>query len=104
MKSRCVRPCPKRRTKIKYPPVSHTPRVSRSSRFMQASRIIDEDHLTAASGRALKIVVEHILRDLLSERGSIVTRSPEVDTGENAGVLHFLQRVCEASERARYAQ
>ena len=56
-----------------------------------------------ASTHASEIVEEHILCDLLPERRSIVTRSPEVDARENAGILHFLERVRKTSERARHA-
>src|SRR5207253_5070501 len=38
------------------------------------------------------------------ERRSVVTRSPEVDSGENARILHFFQGVCKTPEWARHAQ
>ena len=53
---------------------------------------------------ALKIVIEYILPDLLSERRAILSRSVEMDAGENARVLHFLQRLCKIPERACHAQ
>ena len=43
---------------------------------------VDGDCYCITSTYTLEIVIEHILRDLLPEHCSILTRSPEVDTGE----------------------
>ena len=43
-------------------------------------------------------VVEHVLRDSFTEHGTVVARRTKVNAGEDARVLHVLQRVREAAE------
>src|SRR5262249_36627958 len=49
--------------------------------------VIRERLLCITSTYTLEIVIDHILCDLLPEHCSILTRSPEVDTGENTCLL-----------------
>ena len=49
----------------------------------------------------LERVVEHVLRDSFTEHGTVVARRAEVNAGEDAGILHVLQRLRKAAECSR---
>ena len=76
------------------------PRRSRARRERDRLAI----HPRRASNRrsrltlTLERVVEHILRDSFTEHGAVVARRTKVNAGEDARVLHGLQRVSEAAE------
>src|SRR5436189_5950257 len=46
----------------------------------------------------LERVVEHVLRDSLTEHGTVVARRTKVNAGEDAGIVHVLQRLRKAAE------
>ena len=49
----------------------------------------------------LERVVEHVLRDSFTEHGTVVARRTKVNAGEDAGILHVLQRLRKAAECLR---
>ena len=46
----------------------------------------------------LERVVEHVLCDRFTEHGTVVARRTKVNAGEDAGILHVLQRLRKAAE------
>src|SRR4029453_18269393 len=64
---------------------------------MQASRASNRRSRLSLT---LERVVEHVLRDSFTEHGTVVARRTKVNAGEDAGMLHVLQRLRKAAERS----
>ena len=56
------------------------------------------DRRSSGLSDALEHMVEHVLRDRLAERGSVLAGRPEMNAGEDARIHDFFERVAEAAE------